>query len=208
MSPSPVSALPSHPVHTKPQNNRQEKGKQENYQSPQSAGPCTLFARFLQQFFLQKNGYRASLALPLRLPFGFDTGTKESNLLAKTQFRRRPPEAKRFPAWHLETALTSLKIPPFKSTREQGTPPPEGYLPHSSSLGQQSLRTGGQRPQLHHLHTKRGKHPRQEGIFSLQKTKLGTVFPQRYPSTNYLRTYLSAQWKTSLLRSSNRGPSP
>jgi integrase len=64
-------------------------------------------------------GYRSSLALPLRLAFCIDTGSKEFSLLAKTQFRLRPPEAKRFPTWSLETALASLKNPQFNPPESQ-----------------------------------------------------------------------------------------
>ena len=58
-------------------------------------------------------GYKASLALPLKL--GFNVNVKESEfwLLAREQFLARPPRTKIVPQWSVSAALAALKEPRF-----------------------------------------------------------------------------------------------
>ena len=58
-------------------------------------------------------GYKASLALPLKLGFNIDVKESEFGLLAKAQFLARPPRTKIVPQWSVSAALAALKEPRF-----------------------------------------------------------------------------------------------
>ena len=53
-------------------------------------------------------GYKASLALPLKLGFNVDVKDSEFSLLVKAQFLMRPPRTKIVPQWSVSAALGAL----------------------------------------------------------------------------------------------------
>ncbi|KAK3890487.1 hypothetical protein Pcinc_005567 [Petrolisthes cinctipes] len=57
--------------------------------------------------------YRNALALPLQLSFGINMSHRSFSLLAKSQFLRRPPPAKKVPTWSIDTALVTFSRPEF-----------------------------------------------------------------------------------------------
>ncbi|KAK3866535.1 hypothetical protein Pcinc_027948 [Petrolisthes cinctipes] len=57
--------------------------------------------------------YRNALALPLQLSFGINISHRSFSLLARSQFLRRPPPAKKVPTWSIDTALVTFSRPEF-----------------------------------------------------------------------------------------------
>ncbi|KAK3893773.1 hypothetical protein Pcinc_002430 [Petrolisthes cinctipes] len=57
--------------------------------------------------------YRNALALPLQLSFGINMSHRSFSLLARSQFLRRPPPAKKVPTWSIDAALVTFSRPEF-----------------------------------------------------------------------------------------------